>query len=214
MFERFTSFGRDVVVHAQEEARDLKHSSIGSEHLLLGLMRDPVQLSTKVLHRLGLGLENARDEIKEIVPTGERVTAGSIPFTPRANAVLEQALRESLSLGHDWIGSEHILLALAKERDGVAARILERHEASDERVRDETLRLMAAGDATRPPAEPGAPAAPEPAREAAPRFAGPFDPGAQAHLLLGLISAGGAVSEFLAAHGVTAEATRAALTGD
>lgn len=213
MFERFTSFGREVVVYSQEEARDLKHASIGSEHLLLGLMRDPAQLSTKVLHRLGIELESTRAEVREIVGVGERVTAGSIPFTPRAKNVLEQALRESLSLGHDWIGSEHILLALAKEPDGVAARIFERHDAGHQRLSDETLRLMAAGEGTKPQSEPPAAVVTE-VREVPQRFAGPFDPAAQAHLLLGLIAAGGPVADFLREHGVTADATRAALSGD
>lgn len=213
MFERFTSFGREVVVYAQEEARDLKHSSIGSEHLLLGLMRDPQQLSTKVLHRFGLELEPTRREIADIVPGGSRAPAGQIPFTPRAKAVLEQALREALSLGHDWIGSEHVLLALVREEDGVAARILERHDARDERVRDETLQLMAAGEAEPPSRE-----APQPVLAQAPaahaRQAGPLEPATQAHLLLGLIAAGGPVSDLLARHGVTAEAVRAALSAD
>ena len=129
-------------------------------------------------------------------------------------AVLEQALRESLSLGHDWIGSEHILLALAKERDGVAARDPRAPRApATERVRDETLRLMAAGDATRPRrrARRARGRRHRSARRLA-RFAGPFDPGAQAHLLLGLIAAGRTGFGVPAPRmGVTAEATRAAL---
>jgi ATP-dependent Clp protease ATP-binding subunit ClpC len=213
MFERFTAWGREVVVFAQEEARDLRHQSIGAEHILLGLLRDPAQLSAVVLGRLGLTLAEARAEVRDTIGEGERVTAGSIPFTPRAKGILEQSLREALSLGHDYIGGEHLLLALARERDGLAADILGKRGASPNRVRDEVLRALQAGEATPPPRDertpPPAPGDPDAgASLAAPRFSGPWDAVAQAHLLLGLIAAGGPVADFLSEHGVTADAVR------
>lgn len=212
MFERFTAWGREVVVFAQEEARDLRHGSIGAEHILLGLLRDPAQLSAVVLGRLGVTLAETRAEVRDTIGEGERVTAGSIPFTPRAKGILEQSLREALSLGHDYIGGEHLLLALARERDGLAADILGKRGASPNRVRDEVLRALQAGEATPPPRDERTPPPPgDPdaaARPAMPRFPAPWDPAAQAHLLLGLIAAGGPVADFLSERGVTADAVR------
>ena len=124
MFERFTERARQVVVLAQEEARTLKHNYIGTEHILLGLLREEEGLAARVLEGLEITVEEVRAQVIRIVGSGEEVTSGQIPFTPRAKKVLELALREALSLGHNYIGTEHILLGLVRENEGVAARIL------------------------------------------------------------------------------------------
>ena len=110
MFERFTERARQVVVLAQEEARTLKHNYIGTEHILLGLLREEEGLAARVLESLDITVERVRAQVVRIVGSGEEVTSGQIPFTPRAKKVLELALREALSLGHNYIGTEHILL--------------------------------------------------------------------------------------------------------
>jgi ATP-dependent Clp protease ATP-binding subunit ClpC len=125
MFERFTERARQVVVLAQEEARELQHPYIGTEHLLLGLLREEEGLAACVLDSIGVELSAVRGQVERIVGRGEAVApSGQIPFTPRAKKVLELALREALSLRHNYIGTEHILLGLARESEGVAARIL------------------------------------------------------------------------------------------
>src|SRR3982074_792728 len=126
LFERFTERARQVVVLAQDEARALKHNYIGTEHILLGLLREEEGLAARVLESLDITVEEVRAQVARIVGQGDEVTAGQIPFTPRAKKVLELALSEALALGHGHIGTEHILLALAREpgRAGVAARIL------------------------------------------------------------------------------------------
>ena len=124
MFERFTERARQVVVLAQEEARTLKHNYIGTEHILLGLLREEEGLAARVLESLDITVERVRAQVVRIVGSGEEVTSGQIPFTPRAKKVLELALREALRLGHNYIGTEHILLGLVRENEGVAARIL------------------------------------------------------------------------------------------
>ena len=124
MFERFTERARQVVVLAQEEARALKHNYIGTEHLLLGLLREEEGVAARVLDSSAISTEEVRAAVVRIVGTGEEVATGQIPFTPRAKKVLELALREALSLGHNYIGTEHILLGLIREDEGVAARIL------------------------------------------------------------------------------------------
>jgi ATP-dependent Clp protease ATP-binding subunit ClpC len=124
LFERFTERARQVVVLAQEEARTLKHNYIGTEHILLGLLREEEGLAARVLESLDITVERVRSQVVRIVGSGEEVTSGQIPFTPRAKKVLELALREALSLGHNYIGTEHILLGLVRENEGVAARIL------------------------------------------------------------------------------------------
>ena len=124
MFEQFTERARLVVVSAQEEARTLKHNYIGTEHILLGLLREEEGLAARVLESLDITVERVRAQVVRIVGSGEEVTSGQIPFTPRAKKVLELALREALSLGHNYIGTEHILLGLVRENEGVAARIL------------------------------------------------------------------------------------------
>src|SRR5450755_297739 len=141
MFERFTERARQVVVLAQEEARTLKHNYIGTEHILLGLLREEEGLAARVLESLEITVERARGQVVRIVGSGEEVTSGQIPFTPRAKAVMEMALREALSLGHDYIDTEHILLAVVRENEGVAARILLDFDADPEKVRNEVIRL-------------------------------------------------------------------------
>ena len=118
MFERFTERARQVVVLAQDEARALKHNYIGTEHILLGLLREEEGLAARVLESLDITVEEVRAQIARIVGQGDEVTTGQIPFTPRAKKVLELALREALSLGHNYIGTEHILLALLELEDG------------------------------------------------------------------------------------------------
>ena len=117
MFERFTERARQVVVLAQEEARTLKHNYIGTEHILLGLLREEEGLAARVLESLDITTERVRSQVVRIVGSGEEVTSGQIPFTPRAKKVLELALREAISLGHNYIGTEHLLLGLVREGD-------------------------------------------------------------------------------------------------
>jgi hypothetical protein len=140
--EGFTERARQVVVLAQEEARALRHNYIGTEHILLGLLREEDGLAALVLTDLGLTVDRVRDQVVRIVRSGEEVTSGQIPFTPRAKRVLELALREALSLGHNYIGTEHLLLALVRENEGVAARILLDFDANPEKVHREVLRLL------------------------------------------------------------------------
>jgi ATP-dependent Clp protease ATP-binding subunit ClpC len=142
VFERFTERARQVVVLAQEEARTLKHNYIGTEHILLGLLREEEGLAARVLESLDITVERVRAQVVRIVGSGEEVTSGQIPFTPRAKKVLELALREALSLGHNYIGTEHILLGLVRENEGVAARILLDFDADSEKIRNEVIRML------------------------------------------------------------------------
>ena len=142
MFERFTERARQVVVLAQEEARTLKHNYIGTEHILLGLLREEEGLAARVLESLDITVERVRAQVVRIVGSGEEVTSGQIPFTPRAKKVLELALREGLALGHNYIGTEHVLLGLVRENEGVAARILLEFDADADKVRDEIIRML------------------------------------------------------------------------
>ena len=142
MFERFTEQARQVVVLAQEEARSLGHNYIGTEHLLLGLLREEKGLAARALQSLDITAEGVREHVVRIVGSGEEVTSGQIPFTPRAKKVLELSLREALSLGHNDIGTEHILLAITRENDGVAAGILLDFDADSEKIRNEVIRLL------------------------------------------------------------------------
>src|SRR5262244_3997378 len=142
MFERFTERARQVVVLAQDEARTLKHNYIGTEHILLGLLREEEGLAARVLESLDITVERVRAQVVRIVGSGEEVTSGQIPFTPRAKKVLELALREALSLGHNYIGTEHILLGLVRENEGVAARILLDFDADAEKIRNEIIRML------------------------------------------------------------------------
>jgi hypothetical protein len=142
VFERFTERARQVVVLAQEEARGLRHSYIGTEHILLGLLREGEGLAARVLENLDVTVELVRGQVVQIVSPGEEVTSGQIPFTPRAKKVLELSLREALSLGHNYIDTEHVLLALVRENEGVAARILLDFGAVPETIRREVLRFV------------------------------------------------------------------------
>src|SRR3978361_1687773 len=147
MFERFTERARQVVVLAQEEARTLKHNYIGTEHILLGLLREEEGLAARVLESLDITVERVRAQVVRIVGSGEEVTSGQIPFTPRAKKVLELALREALSLGHNYIGNEHILLGLVRENEGVAARILLAFAADSMKTRTQAIRVDSDADA-------------------------------------------------------------------
>ena len=124
MFERFTERARQVVVLAQDEARTLKHNYIGTEHLLLGLLREEEGVAARVLAALGVTQEAARAQVAATVGLGTEIKTGQVPFTSRAKEVLELALREALSLGHNYIGTEHILLGMVRENGGVGARVL------------------------------------------------------------------------------------------
>ena len=139
MFERFTERARQVVVLAQDEARALRHNSIGPEHILLGLLREEEGVAAQVLGSLQINLDQVRAQIVLIVGEGDEVKTGQIPFSPRAKKVLELALREALHLGHNYIGTEHILLGLAREDEGVAARILLDFDAEAETIRREVI---------------------------------------------------------------------------
>src|SRR5205814_2560223 len=124
MFERFTDRARRVVVLAQEEARMLNHNYIGTEHILLGLIHEGEGVAAKALESLGISLEAVRQQVEEIIGQGQQAPSGHIPFTPRAKKVLELSLREALQLGHNYIGTEHLLLGLVREGEGVAAQVL------------------------------------------------------------------------------------------
>jgi ATP-dependent Clp protease ATP-binding subunit ClpC len=142
MFERFTEQARQVVVLAQDEARTLKHNYIGTEHILLGLLREEEGLAARVLGALDITLEGVRAQVGHIVGQGDEVTTGQIPFTPRAKKVLELSLREALELGHNYIGTEHILLGLVRENEGVATRILLDFNADADKIRNEIIRVL------------------------------------------------------------------------
>ncbi len=142
MFERFTDRARRVVVLAQEEARMLDHNYIGTEHLLLGLIHEGEGVAAKALESLGISLEAVRQQVEEIIGRGQQAPSGHIPFTPRAKKVLELSLREAMQLGHDYIGTEHILLGLIREGDGVAAQVLVKLGADLNRVRQQVIQLL------------------------------------------------------------------------
>ncbi|MGB0096328.1 MAG: Clp protease N-terminal domain-containing protein [Solirubrobacteraceae bacterium] len=143
LFERFTDSARQVIVLAQEEARGLKHDYIGTEHLLLGLLREEDGLAAQVLGSLGITVELVREQVLQIVGPGEdEVTTGQVPFTPRAKKALQLALREALNLGHNDIGPEHILLGLARENEGLANRILRGCDADASKIRDEVIGVV------------------------------------------------------------------------
>jgi len=142
MFERFTDRARRVVVLAQEEARMLNHNYIGTEHILLGLIHEGEGVAAKALESLGISLEAVRQQVEEIIGQGQQAPSGHIPFTPRANKVLELASQEGLQLGHNYIGTEHILLGLIREGEGVAAQILVKLGADLNRVRQQVIQLL------------------------------------------------------------------------
>src|ERR687889_396322 len=142
MFERFTERARKVVVLAQDEARHFNHNYIGTEHLLLGLLREDEGVAAQALYSLNVALDEVREQIESIVGYGEEGTGAQAPFTPRSKKVLELALREALQLGHNYIGTEHILLGLVRESEGVAARILLDFDADSEKIRNEVIRML------------------------------------------------------------------------
>ena len=142
MFEKFTDKARRVVVLAQEEAKLLNHNYIGTEHILLGLIHEGEGVAAKALEALGINLDAVRDQVQEIIGQGQQAPSGHIPFTPRAKKVLELSLREALQLGHSYIGTEHLLLGLIREGEGVAAQVLTRLGADTNRVRQQVIQLL------------------------------------------------------------------------
>ena len=142
MFERFTDRARRVMDLAEEEARMLSHSYIGTEHLLLGLIHEGEGVAAQVLESLGISLQAVRQQVEEVVGQGQQAVPRRMPFTPRAKKVLELARREAFQLGHGYIGTEHILLGLIREGEGVAAKVLAGLGADLNRVRQEVLRLL------------------------------------------------------------------------
>ena len=147
MFERFTDRARRVVVLAQEEAAGLNHNYIGTEHILLGLIREREGVAAKALESLGISLEAVRAQVEEIIGQGQSAPTEHIPFTPRAKKVLELSLREALQLGHNYIGTEHILLGLVREGEGAAAQVLVKLGAHLSRVRQQVVQLLSVGEA-------------------------------------------------------------------
>jgi len=236
MFERFTNKARHVVVLAQEEARKLSHSYIGTEHILLGLLGESDGYAFRVLEGFGMSLEGARDEVRAIVGTGQVAPSGHIPFTPRAKKTLELALREALQLHHNYIGTEHILLGVIREGEGVGAQVLRQH-ADLEEIRMAVLDLLPAAAAAaqagrarrwlrrRPSGDPLAandpaeqtelrttPAADTSLSEAA-RLAGPHPVGSHHLLLAALSDPDTAAARVLATLGVDLDQAREALRG-
>jgi ATP-dependent Clp protease ATP-binding subunit ClpA len=157
MFERFTDRARRVVVLAQEEARMLNHNYIGTEHILLGLIHEGEGVAAKALESLGISLEAVRQQVEEIIGQGQQAPSGHIPFTPRAKKVLELSLREALQLGHNYIGTEHILLGLIGEGEGVAAQVLVKLGADLNRVRQQVIQLLHGYQGKEPESVLGAP---------------------------------------------------------
>lgn len=142
MFERFTDRARRVVVLAQDETRVLNHNYVGTEHILLGLIREDEGVAAQAFKQLGVNLDETRTRIEEIIGRGQQAPHGHIPFTPRAKKVMELSLREALQLGHNYIGTEHLLLALIREGEGVAAEVLGGQGLELNRVRRQVLRLL------------------------------------------------------------------------
>jgi ATP-dependent Clp protease ATP-binding subunit ClpC len=161
MFERFTDRARRVVVLAQEEARMLNHNYIGTEHILLGLIHEGEGVAAKALESLGISLEGVRQQVEEIIGQGQQAPSGHIPFTPRAKKVLELSLREALQLGHNYIGTEHILLGLIREGEGVAAQVLVKLGADLNRVRQQVIQLLSGYQTGKEPTAAGSGAAGE-----------------------------------------------------
>jgi ATP-dependent Clp protease ATP-binding subunit ClpC len=150
LFERFTDTARRVVVYAKEEALLLDHDYIGTEHILLGLLRDDTEMAVQVLTSLGAALAPARAQVEEMVGRGRQAPVGDIPFTARAKKVLELSLREALQLGHNYIGSEHILLGLVREGEGGGTEILKRLEVDTDKVRRDVLGVLRVRQQPRP----------------------------------------------------------------
>ena len=233
MFERFTNRARHTVVLAQEEARRLRHNYIGTEHILLGLLGEPDGAAGRALAGFGMSLESTRGEVTAIVSAGTTAPSGHIPFTPRAKKTLELSLREALSLHHNYIGTEHILLGLTREGEGVAAQVLQQH-GDLQAIRTAVINLApAAGPetggrgrrwlrrrGTAGPAEPGTPAEQAelnatPAADAtlseAARLAGTQPVGSHHLLLAALADADTAAARALSALGVDLDQAKEAL---
>jgi ATP-dependent Clp protease ATP-binding subunit ClpA len=237
MFERFTNRARHVVVQAQDEARRLQHNYIGTEHILLGLLGERDGTAFRVLERYGMTLDGVRRELTDLVGTGKKEPGKHIPFTPRAKKILELSLREALQLRHDFIGTEHILLGLIREGDGLAAQIMRNH-ADLLTIRTDVLDLAPPGEAEVSSmrrwlrrrvataiggsAEPGGraeetglsatPAADATLHEAA-RLAGAQPVGSHHLLLAALADADSAAARALAGLGVDLERAKEALRG-
>jgi ATP-dependent Clp protease ATP-binding subunit ClpC len=178
VFERFTERARQVVVLAQDESRTLGHAYIGTEHILLGLLREQEGLAARVLESLDLTIERVRAQVVSIVGLGEVAAMGQIPFTPHAKEALEFSLREALSLGHDYIGTEHVLLGLVRVKEGVAERVLLDFGADADTIRNEVIRMMSGPGRHVSPAGPIMPGS---------RFAAVPAPSHRAPLVLGLL---------------------------
>src|SRR5215218_3140702 len=151
MFERFTDRARRVIVLAQEEARYLDHNYIGTDHILLGLIHEGEGVAAQSLTQLGVSLEAVRAEVEETIGRGPEAPTGHIPFTPRAKKVLELSLREALELGHSYIGTEHILLGLLREGQGIGAQVLVKLGAGRDQVRQVVVQLLAGYAGGTPP---------------------------------------------------------------
>jgi ATP-dependent Clp protease ATP-binding subunit ClpA len=236
MFERFTKNARHVIVLAQDESRGLHHNYIGTEHLLLGLLGEPDELAARALDRFGMSLAAAREEVTSHTGVGNASIKGHIPFTPRAKKALELALREALELHHGYIGTEHLLLGLVRQADGVAAQILIAHAGDLMAVRMAVLDLLPAAQTTQGrrwvrrrsvpfigepgPGEPGEPAEPEELRttpaadtslDEAARLAGPEPVGSHHLLLATLADPNTAAARALTGLGVDLDQAREAL---
>ena len=142
MFERFTDRARRVVVLAQDEARMLNHNYLGTEHILLGLIHEGEGIAAQALENLGISLDAVREQVQEVIGQGKQAPSGHISFSPRAKKVLELSLREGLQLGHQYIGTEHILLGLIREGEGVAAQVLVKLGADLSTVRQQVIELL------------------------------------------------------------------------
>src|SRR5690625_4422715 len=160
MFERFTDRARRVVVLAQEEARLLNHNYIGTEHILLGLIHEGEGAAAKALESLGISLEGVRAQVEEIIGQGGSSPSGHIPFTPRAKKVLELSLREALQLGHNYLGTEHLLLGLLREGEGTAVKVLSPLKAEPAAVRQEVIERLSGYQGKEPATAGGAAEAP------------------------------------------------------
>jgi ATP-dependent Clp protease ATP-binding subunit ClpA len=235
MFERFTSRARHVVVLAQEEARRLHHNYIGTEHILLGLLGEPDGAAGRALAGFGMSLESARREVTAVVGAGTTAPSGHIPFTPRAKKTLELSLREAVALHHNYIGTEHILLGLIREGEGVAAQVLRQH-ADLQAIRTAVIDLAPAATAEpggrgrrwlrrrggAGPAEPGTPAeqavlnatpAADTTLSEAARLAGRHPVGSHHLLLAALADPDTAAARALSALGVDLDQAKEALRG-
>jgi len=216
MFERFTDRARRVVVLAQEEARVLHHNYIGTEHILLGLLREREGVAARVLERIGISAEAVREKVASIIGEGGDVPTGHIPFTPRAKKVLELSLREALQLGHNYIGTEHILLGLVREGEGVAAQVLVNLGAELSWVRQAVVNELRRMDprteirAMGPPRTPETPAVAKAGVQAR-RLAGGSAVGSQHYLMALLGQEDSLAAKALADLGVSREAVEAKL---